>query len=64
MEEVYAVFKGFLDPLFIVFVLILISFLLFLLNCKKKNSALVLLLSIVLIYGASIAPWPIIFVTV
>jgi uncharacterized SAM-binding protein YcdF (DUF218 family) len=56
MEEVYAVFKGFLDPLFIVFVLILISFLLFLLNCKKKNSALVLLLSIVLIYGASIAP--------
>lgn len=56
MEEVYAVFKGFLDPLFIVFVLILISFLLFLLNCKKKNSALILLLSIVLIYGASIAP--------
>ena len=56
MEEVYAVFKGFLDPLFIVFVLILISFILFLLNCKKKNSALILLLSIVLIYGASIAP--------
>jgi uncharacterized SAM-binding protein YcdF (DUF218 family) len=56
MEEVYAVFKGFLDPLFIVFVLILISFILFLLNCKRKNSALILLLSIVLIYGASIAP--------
>ncbi|PKN39113.1 MAG: hypothetical protein CVU62_02625 [Deltaproteobacteria bacterium HGW-Deltaproteobacteria-2] len=56
MEEVYAVFKVFLDPLFIVFVLILISFILFLLNCKKKNSALILLLSIVLIYGASIAP--------
>jgi len=56
MEEVYTVFKGFLDPLFIVFVLILISFIIFLLNCKKKNSALILLLSIVLIYGASIAP--------
>ncbi|KQC10487.1 MAG: hypothetical protein APR62_12035 [Smithella sp. SDB] len=56
MEEVYAVFKGFLDPLFIVFVLILISCVLFFINCKKKNSALVLLLSVVLIYGASIAP--------
>ena len=56
MEEVYTIFKGFLDPLFIVFVLLFISFILFLLNCKKKNGALILLLSIVLIYGASIAP--------
>lgn len=56
MREVYTVFKGFLDPLFIVFVLIVVSFILFLRNCKKRNSALVLLLSIVLIYGASIAP--------
>ncbi len=56
MEEVYTVFKGFLDPLFIVFVLILVSCVLFFINCKKKNSALVLLLSVVLIYGASIAP--------
>lgn len=56
MGEAYAVFKGFLDPLFIVFFLIFVSFILFLRNCKKRNSALVLLLSIVLIYGASIAP--------
>ena len=56
MEEVYAVFKGFFDPLFIVFVLLLISLVLFFLNCKKRNGALILLLSIVLIYGASIAP--------
>ena len=56
MEEVYTILKGFLDPLFIVFVLLFISFLLFWLNCKKKNGALILLLSIVLIYGASIAP--------
>ena len=56
MEEVYTILKGFLDPLFIVFVLLFISFILFLLNCKKKNGALILLLSIVLIYGASIAP--------
>ena len=56
MEEVYTVCKGFLDPIFIVFILLFISFILFWLNCKKKNSALILLLSIVLIYGASIAP--------
>jgi uncharacterized SAM-binding protein YcdF (DUF218 family) len=56
MEEVYTILKGFLDPLFIVFVLLIISLFLFWLNCKKKNGALILLLSIVLIYGASIAP--------
>ena len=56
MEEVYTILKGFFDPLFIVFVLLFISFILFLLNCKKKGGALILLLSIVLIYGASIAP--------
>jgi uncharacterized SAM-binding protein YcdF (DUF218 family) len=56
MEEVYTVFKGFLDPLFIVFVLLLISGFLFFRNCKKRNGALILLLSIVLIYGAGIAP--------
>jgi uncharacterized SAM-binding protein YcdF (DUF218 family) len=56
MEEVYTIFKGFLDPIFIVFILLFISFILFWLNCKKKNGALILLLAIVLIYGASIAP--------
>src|SRR5664280_2573843 len=56
MEEVNTVLKGFLDPLFIVFILLFISFLLFWLNCKKKNGALILMLAIVLIYGASIAP--------
>jgi uncharacterized SAM-binding protein YcdF (DUF218 family) len=56
MEEVYTIFKGFLDPIFIVLVLLVISLFLFFLNCKKKNGALILLLAIVLIYGASIAP--------
>ena len=55
MEEVYTIFKGFLDPIFIVFILLFISFILFWFNCKKKNGALILLLSIVLIYGVSIA---------
>ena len=56
MEEINTILKGFFDPLFIVFVLLFISFILFLLNCKKKSGALILLLSIVLMYGASIAP--------
>ncbi|MGP8154504.1 MAG: YdcF family protein [Smithella sp.] len=56
MDEIYVVFKGFLDPLFIVFVLLIISFFVFLLNSKKKSDALPLFLCIVLIYGASIAP--------
>ena len=56
MDEVFTILKGFLDPLFIVFILLFISFILFWLNCKKKNGALILLLSIVLIYGAGIDP--------
>jgi uncharacterized SAM-binding protein YcdF (DUF218 family) len=56
MEEIYTVFKEFFDPIFIVFILLFISFILFWLNCKKRNGALILLLSIVFIYGASIAP--------
>lgn len=56
MEEVNSILKGFFDPLFIVFILLFISLFLFFLNCKKKNGALILLLSIVLIYGASIVP--------
>lgn len=56
MDEVYTVLKGFLDPLFIVFILLLISFVVFLLNFKKKSDALLLSLCLVLIYGAGIAP--------
>jgi uncharacterized SAM-binding protein YcdF (DUF218 family) len=56
MHEVFTVLKGFLDPLFIVFVLLIISFVIFLRNCKKKSDSLVLLLCIIFLYGASIAP--------
>jgi uncharacterized SAM-binding protein YcdF (DUF218 family) len=56
MEEVFIVLKGFLDPLFIAFVLLIISFVVFLLNCKKKSDSLILLLCIIFIYGAGIAP--------
>jgi uncharacterized SAM-binding protein YcdF (DUF218 family) len=56
MDEVFTILKGFLDPLFIAFVLLIISFIVFLLNCKKKSDSLILLLCIIFLYGASIAP--------
>jgi len=56
MDEVFTVLKGFLDPLFIAFVLLIISFIVFLLNCKKKSDSLILLLCIIFLYGTSIAP--------
>jgi uncharacterized SAM-binding protein YcdF (DUF218 family) len=56
MNEIWAVFKGILDPLFIVSILLCISFVVFLLNCKKKSDSLIILLCIILVYGAGIAP--------
>jgi uncharacterized SAM-binding protein YcdF (DUF218 family) len=56
MEEVYTVFKGLLDPVFIVFVLLLAAFFVCMAGSKKKTGALILLLSIVLLYGVSIFP--------
>jgi uncharacterized SAM-binding protein YcdF (DUF218 family) len=56
MNEIWAVFKAILDPLFIVFVLLLISLVVFFLNCKKKSDSLMLVLCIILLYGSSIAP--------
>ncbi len=56
MEQIYAVFKSFVDPVFIIFVLLLISFLIGLISSKKKGGALLLLLAIVLLYGFSIRP--------
>ena len=56
MEEVFTVFKGFLDPVFVVFVLLLISFFVCVAGSKKRTGALILLLSIVLLYGVSIFP--------
>lgn len=56
MDDVYMVFKAFVDPVFIVIILLLIAFFICLTGGKKKSGALVLLLSIVLLYGASISP--------
>jgi uncharacterized SAM-binding protein YcdF (DUF218 family) len=56
MEYIYIIFKGFVDPVFIVILLLLITFFICLIGVKKKNGVLVLFLSIVLLYGASIFP--------
>ncbi len=54
MEQVYDVLKSFVDPVFIIFILLLISFLICLIGAKKKSGALFLLLTIILLYGFSI----------
>jgi uncharacterized SAM-binding protein YcdF (DUF218 family) len=56
MDGIYAVFKGFFDPIFIIFILLIISFFVFFLNTKKKSDTLPFLLCIILLYGISIAP--------
>ncbi len=56
MGYIYIIFRGFVDPVFIVILLLLIAFFICLIDGKKKSGALVLFLSIVLLYGASIFP--------
>ena len=56
MEQVYAVCKSFVDPIFIIFVLLLTSFIICLKSNKQKGGVLFLLLTIVLLYGFSIEP--------
>lgn len=53
---IYNIFKSFIDPVFIIFVLLLISFFVCLKSGKKKGGALLLLLTIILLYGFSIEP--------
>ena len=56
MEQVYDLLKSFVDPIFIIFILLFISFLIFLISGKKKSDTLLLFFTIVLLYGASIFP--------
>jgi len=55
-EEIYLTLKSFLDPLFIVFILLVMAFVFLWRAASKKTGALVLLLAIVFLYAASIAP--------
>lgn len=54
MEQAYDVFKSFVDPIFIIFIFLLIAFLICLMSGKKKGGAVFLLLTIILLYGFSI----------
>ncbi|PKN19007.1 MAG: hypothetical protein CVU71_09510 [Deltaproteobacteria bacterium HGW-Deltaproteobacteria-6] len=56
MEQVYSICKSFVDPVFIIFILLLISFIICLNASRKKGGVLFLLLMIVLLYGFSIEP--------
>lgn len=56
MEQLYDVLKSFVDPIFIIFILLVISFLIWLISSKKKSDALLLFFAILLLYGFSIFP--------
>ena len=56
MNEIWAVFKAILDPQFIIFILLLVSLIIFWKNCKKKSDALILVFGVILVYGTGIAP--------
>lgn len=56
MEQIYDIFKSFIDPIFVIFILLFISFLICLISGKKKGGALILFLTMVLLYGFSIEP--------
>ncbi len=56
MEFIYEASKGLIDPAFLVFVLLIISLIVFWKTSNKKTGALVLLLAVVLFYGASLSP--------
>ncbi len=56
MEQIYDVLKSFIDPIFIIFILLLISFFIWLISVKKKSDTLLLFFAIVLLYGAGIFP--------
>ena len=56
MNQIYDVLRALVDPICIIFILLVIAFFLSLRSAKKKSGALLLLLAIVLLYGFSIEP--------
>ncbi|PKN76957.1 MAG: hypothetical protein CVU52_02580 [Deltaproteobacteria bacterium HGW-Deltaproteobacteria-10] len=56
MEDLYILCKGFADPVFIIFILLLVALILCFRGSKKKIGILILGLAILLLYGLSIAP--------
>jgi uncharacterized SAM-binding protein YcdF (DUF218 family) len=56
VPQMYDVLKSFIDPVFIIFVLLLISFVMLSFFGKQKEGGIFLLFIIVLLYGFSIQP--------
>jgi len=56
MEQIYDVLKSFVDPVFIIFFLFLVSCLICLATAKRKGGPLLLLFTLILLYGFSIEP--------
>ena len=56
MKYLFDIIKTVIDPIFVIFLLMLISLIVFWRASKNKTGALVLLLTIVLFYAASIFP--------
>lgn len=56
MNYLYAICKGFTDPVFVIFFLLIVAFILCFTGSKKKSCLLVLGLAILFLYGVSITP--------
>jgi len=56
VDELSAVLKGCLDPLFVIFVLFIVAYAFFFRSVKQKSDTLMFLLTIVLLYAAGISP--------
>lgn len=56
MEDIYTICKGFIDPVFIIFILLVIALIISFNGNKKKNGILILGLAVLFLYGLSIAP--------
>jgi len=56
MEYLFDIIKAIIDPIFVIFLLMLISLIVFWRASKNKTGALILLLTIVLFYAASAFP--------
>ncbi|HOW56730.1 MAG TPA: YdcF family protein [Smithellaceae bacterium] len=56
MNALYVTLKSMVDPVFIIFVLLIIALVLCLIEAKRKTGVLVLFFAVVLLYGAGIAP--------
>jgi uncharacterized SAM-binding protein YcdF (DUF218 family) len=56
MDDLYTICKGFTDPVFIIFILLVVALILCFIGSKKKNGVFILGLAILLLYGLSVVP--------